>query len=72
MQLKSNWRDVVKKAWSIRLIALAGLLSGVEVALPLLQDYVPIHPGIFAALSMIIVSLAFISRIVAQENLKDD
>ena len=71
MRLKSNWRDVVKRAWSIRLIVLAGILSGLEVALPLLQDYLPIHPGVFAALSMIVVTLAFISRIVAQENLKD-
>ena len=71
MRLKSNWRDVVKKAWSIRLILLAGIFSGLEVAMPLVQDHLPVHPGVFAALSMIVVALAFISRIVAQENLKD-
>jgi hypothetical protein len=37
MKLVANWRAVLRCAWSIRLMILAGLLSGVEVALPLLD-----------------------------------
>ena len=65
-----NWRDVIKKAWSMRLMALAGALSGLEFALPFLDGLLPIPPGVFAAGSAITVGAAFIARIVAQNNLK--
>jgi hypothetical protein len=65
----SDWRDVLKKAWSVRLMLLAALLSGVEVALPFLGDF--IAPGIFAALSALTVSAAFVARLLAQRNMDD-
>jgi hypothetical protein len=69
MRLIDGWRAVLRKAWSIRLILLAALLSGVEVALPLLDGVLPIPPGIFAALSFVTVAAAFIARVVAQKDL---
>jgi hypothetical protein len=47
-----NWRGVLRCAWSIRLMILAGLLSGVEAILPLLDGVLPIPPGIFAVLTL--------------------
>ena len=41
MTLKPNWREIFKKAWSIRLGVLAGLFSGAEVVLPLFVDSLP-------------------------------
>lgn len=70
MMLIPNWRDVIKKAWSMRLMALAGALSGAEVALPYLDGLLPIPPGIFAALTFITVGAAWVSRLVAQQNLR--
>ncbi len=35
MRLVDNWRRVLARAWSVRLIVLAALLSGIEGALPL-------------------------------------
>ncbi len=71
MRLVDNWRRVLSRAWSIRLIVLAALLSGIEVALPLTIDVLPIPPGIFAGLSLVVTSLAFIARVVAQSNIED-
>lgn len=72
MRIVANWRDVLLRAWSIRLILLAALLSGLEVAFPLFGDALPIPAGLFAGLSFIITAGAFIARIVAQKGLSDD
>jgi len=71
MRLLPNWREVLRKAWSIRLILLAGLLSGLEVVLPFLGE-LPIPSGAFAALSMVVTMAAFVARIVAQKDLPDE
>ncbi|WP_081455273.1 DUF7940 domain-containing protein [Roseibium aggregatum] len=39
MKLVSDWRAVLQRAWSVRLMLLAALLSGAEVALPFLGDF---------------------------------
>lgn len=64
MKLKSNWRDIARKAWSIRLGVLAGLFSGAEVILPLFMHSMP--RNIFAALSFVTVMGAVVARLVAQ------
>lgn len=67
MKLLYDWKEVLKKAWSIRLMLLAGLLSGIEVALPLFVDAFP--RGAFAALSAFTTMGALVARITAQRNL---
>jgi hypothetical protein len=66
MKLYDNWREILRKAWSIRLMLLAGLLTGCEVILPLFTDTMP--RNVFAVLSMLAVSGAFVARIVAQKD----
>ena len=67
MTLLEDWKEVLRKAWSIRFIVLAGVLSGIEVILPFFADAIP--RGVFAILSFAAVSAAFVSRIVAQKDL---
>ncbi|WP_288430192.1 hypothetical protein [uncultured Agrobacterium sp.] len=69
--LIANWWQVLKRAWSIRWIVLAGLLSGLEVFLPIIDGYVEIPRGIFAALSGFATCAAFISRLIAQKGTSD-
>ncbi|HEX5940497.1 MAG TPA: hypothetical protein VFZ12_09065, partial [Dehalococcoidia bacterium] len=68
MKLIPNASAVLRKAWSVRLIALAGLLSGFEVALPFLEGWLPVPTGTFAALSGITTAAAFYARLVAQKG----
>lgn len=71
MKLIDDWRWVVTKAWSLRLAALAALLSGLEVALAVITAYeihTPIPSGMFAALSGLVTVAAFIARFVAQDH----
>jgi hypothetical protein len=67
MKLLEDWKEILRKAWSIRFIVLAGVLSGIEVILPFFADAIP--RGVFAILSFAAVSAAFVSRIVAQKDL---
>lgn len=66
MKLYDNWKDILKKAWSIRFIILAGMLSGCEVVLPLFSDRIP--DKLFAVLSFVFVAAAFVARLVAQKD----
>jgi len=72
MRLAANWRAVLRRAWSIRLILIAALLSGIEVALPLVGDVLPVPPGVFAGLSFLTTAGAFFARLVAQKGVSDD
>ena len=67
MKLYDNWRQILRKSWSLRFIILAGILSGCEVALPLIGDH--FDQGTFAALSFVFVCAAFIARLVAQKDI---
>ena len=68
MRLVANWRAVLQRAWSVRLMLLAAILSGIEVAMPFLDGVLPVEPSVFAALSGLAVTLAF----VAQRKIGDD
>ena len=65
-----NWRKVLRKAWSVRLMIVAALMSGIEIALPFFSDKFP--RGVFAALSFVVVAGAFVARFVAQKELSGD
>lgn len=69
MKLARNWGDILRRAWSIRLNALAIFFSGLEIAWPMLEGYLPIPQRTFAVLAGIFASSAMYARIVAQKNL---
>lgn len=68
--LVPDWKAILRHAWSVRLMIVAALLSGAEVALPLLNGLLPIRPGVFALLSGLVVAGAFVARIVAQKRIR--
>lgn len=72
MRLLDNWDRVLRYAWSIRLMLLAGLLSGIEVFLPLIDGIIPIPRGIFASLSGLVTMFALIARLMAQSKISGD
>ena len=72
MRPVANWQAVLRRAWSIRLIVIAGLLSGIEVALPLAGDALPLPAGLFAGLSLLVTAAAFVARIVVQKGISDE
>lgn len=71
MQLIANWKTVLVKAWSIRLILLATLLSTIEAILPFFT-YAPIPQGYLALITAFITGGAFAARLIAQKNIRNN
>lgn len=72
IKLVQNWRAVLAHAWSVRILALAAVLSGIEVALPFVGAKLPIPDAAKAFVFFSITAGALVSRFVAQEKLKVD
>lgn len=68
MRLRDDWRLILRRAWSVRLMVLAGVLSAAEMALPLFAGDMP--RGAFAALAALTITGAMIARIVAQRGFR--
>lgn len=69
MRLIDEWRWLIKRAWSVRLMVVAALLSGLEVCLSVMSAYqvdTPIPAGLFAILSGLVTVAALVARFVAQ------
>ena len=60
----ADW--VLRKAWSVKLVLLAGVFSGAELIVPLFSDAIP-RAG-FALLSFVVTCGAFITRFVLQDR----
>jgi hypothetical protein len=71
MRLYSNWRWIVRKAWSIRLILFAGLLTGTEAVLSAFgADWLPVPHWVRMLIIMAVMGGAFVARIVAQKGIE--
>lgn len=68
MKLYDNWRYIVKKAWSLKFVIAAGVLSGLEVALAIAGSQW-FEPGVLAGLSAVCCCCAFVARLVAQKDM---
>ena len=68
MQLIPNWANVLKRAWSLRIMAVAFVLTGAEAALPFIAPDVHKHLWILALANVIIIPCAFAARLIAQEG----
>lgn len=65
-RLRTDWRKIAKKAWSMKLLYAAGVLSALEVVLPLFTDAIP--RGTFVALNLLVIPAAMVARVVAQKE----
>lgn len=70
LQLKSDWKIVLHKAWSVRFIILAGMLSCFEVVLPYFSD--SLDNKIFSILSGVAAGAALVARLLAQKDLSNE
>lgn len=69
MNLVDDAKIILRKAWSVRLMLLAAVLTGTEAILPF---FTPRDPSIgFAVLTFIVVCAALVARFVAQPEMHD-
>lgn len=69
LRLVAGWKDILKKAWSVRLLILAGLLSSAEILLSLNPEVLP--PATFAVVNILVVIAAIVARVAAQKDLQE-
>lgn len=67
MTLYSNWKQILKKAWSIRLQVIAIALTTAQAVLPLYVNSFP--RGVFAGLTVVVIVGAMVARLVAQGSI---
>ena len=67
MRLYENWRQILRKSWSLKFIFLAAILTACEAVLPLYWDQFP--RDTFAALTFCTIIAASIARLVAQKDI---
>lgn len=68
MQLIPDVFWVLRKAWSIKLILIAGLLTGLETILPFLPELLGLSPRAYAGFTFIITMFALVARVTAQKK----
>lgn len=72
MTLYSNWKTIVRKAWSVRMMLIAGLLTGCEAVINAYgADWLPVPTWARLLLILVVIGGAFISRITAQKALPE-
>ncbi len=68
MTLLHDWQQIIRKAWSVKFMVLAALLSGCEAAVSILQPAIAesLPPGVFASLAGLVTAGALVARVLAQ------
>lgn len=77
MKLLPQWRRLIRRAWSMRLMLFAGLLTGCEAIINVipqedLQRYLPVPAWARALLILAVIGGAFVARLVAQKGIRDE
>jgi len=71
VSLRTDWRLLLRRAWSVRLMAVAAFLTGCEAVLSTVgADWLPIPVWARMALIFAVISGAFAARLVAQKGIK--
>ena len=71
MRLLYNWKDILKKAWSMRFMALAALSAGASLFLTVLPQIIEVDILTLSALSLLTIVFTFAgmwSRLVDQKG----
>lgn len=65
-----HWRQVLLRAWSIRIQVAELLVIGVDVAFPYFDGVLPIPRTAFGAIAGVLTIAAIYARTIQQKNLK--
>lgn len=70
MKLVDDWRKILRRAWSVRLMLFAGLMDGFNACWFAFADSTP-H-GVFLAVGMGASLAAVMARIIEQPKMRHD
>ncbi len=67
LRLNPSWKLIVKRAWSVRFMALAAIFMGCEAIVPLFIDTLP--RGLFASLTFLSIVGGAVARLYLQKGI---
>lgn len=68
----TNWALILSRAWSVRFMGLAAVLSAIEVGLSLYDaQALGLSQGTFAAASAVATAAGLVARIWAQRDMEE-
>ena len=68
-RLLPGWRRLIRRAWSVRLILLAGLLTGCEAVLSAMgTEWLPVPVWARMVILFGVLGAAFVARLLAQKD----
>lgn len=73
MRLIDDWREVLKGAWSVRLMVVLLVLTALQaaaIALPYAFKAWTLSPGWMAAATLVVNAAALISRFIYQQGMR--
>ena len=70
MKMLNEWKLLLRKAWSLRLLGIAAVLSGLEAIAPFAAPW--LGQRAFALLMFSIVAAAFIAPLLPQKGVTDE
>lgn len=65
----TTWRDVLRKAWSVRLSALAAVFMAAEIAMPIFAPSMP--PYLFVLLALVASIGSIWARVLVQKTMQE-
>jgi CDP-diglyceride synthetase len=71
MILHPNWRNILRHAWSVRLILVAGIMAGAEAMLLVLQPVINLPLLVLAVVSGVLTFGALVARLLAQKEFQN-
>lgn len=73
MRLLPDWKRLIREAWSIRIMAVAMLLTGCEAVVNMVGlDWLHLPRWVAALIIFFVIGGAFVARLVAQQAVADD
>jgi hypothetical protein len=66
MSLLPDWKEILRRAWSMKLMIVAGILTALEVILPLFVEDMP--RGLFIAVNLLVIPAAMVARVMSQKG----
>jgi hypothetical protein len=70
MKVLKEWKLLVRKAWSLRFMAIAAVLSGLEAIAPFAAPW--LGQRTFALIMFGVVAAAFVARLLVQKGVTDE
>ena len=73
MKLGKSWWQILTRAWSVRFMILAALLTGLETIFPLAWEvgWVDLSFSLYTVLLFLLIVGAVVTRLMVQRNLSE-